>query len=161
MDASEQRRDVKRSEFEEREHRKERLEGNRTRVSGQRGDMNRVSQGTRPPKLTKVTQGVNLQEEENTELPRRPSGCPPGRCPCWNMSIHKAALGTNPKGAWTGVDGLTLWSRRKQTPGPQARPEGTILLGSPRLSPALTPTHCDAGLPMTWWPERHMPLLGS
>lgn len=76
MDASEQRRDVKRSEFEEREHRKERLKGNRTRVSGQRGDMNRVSQGTRPPKLTKVTQGVNLREEENTELPRRPSGVP-------------------------------------------------------------------------------------
>ena len=34
----------------------------------------RVSQGTRPPKPTKVAQGVNLREEENAELPPRPSG---------------------------------------------------------------------------------------
>ena len=50
------------------------------------------------------------------------------------MSIHKAALGTDPSGAWTGVDGLTLWSKRKQTPGPQGKTRGQH---SPRLSQAL------------------------
>lgn len=66
MDTSEQRHDVKQSEFEEREPRMwAGVKWDPSQWSERRLD----SQGMRPPELTKVIQGVNPWEEENTELP--------------------------------------------------------------------------------------------
>ena len=119
------------------------LEGNGTRVSGQRGDMNRVSQGMRPLKLTKVTQGVNHGRKRTQSCLHDHLGWPTRKMSLLEYvhtqgcSRHKSqrCLG---RGEWSYAV-----VQEKADTRTQAKTRGHH---SPKLSPALAPAHSDAGL---------------